>query len=115
MANPVAKVSNFTLFHTVLHLIASCTGFVAREIDCAQLESGGFSRADRDKLKRTALGLLVLGLLARIIGQDTRLQEQRSIRDGRSVNIGSGTEKDLSIAEDEEHAIASQPDGGALV
>ena len=57
----------------------------------------------------------MLGLLARIIGQRSRLQEQRPIRGGRSVNIGAGTEKDLSIAKDEEHAITPKPDGGALV
>ena len=108
-------MSNFALFHTVLHLITSCAEFVAREIDCAQLDTGTFSHAHRDKLKRTAQGILVLGLLARIIGQSSSLQEQRPIRGGRSVNIWAGSEKDLPIAKREEHAIAPKPDGGAVV
>ena len=80
-----------------------------------ELGSGKLSRDDREKLKRIAKGLVVLGLLARIIGQSSRLQEQRPIRGGRSVNIGAGTEKDLSIIQDEEHAIIPKPDGGTLV
>jgi hypothetical protein len=115
MDSPVTKTSNFALFGAVLHMITSCTAFVAREIHYAQQDSGGLSRADQHKLKHTVEGLLVLGLLTRIIGQSSRLQEQRPIRGGRSVNIGAGTEKDLSITPDEEHAIAPKPDGGALV
>src|SRR5918993_4589887 len=105
MVSPSAKIDNLALFSAVLHLITSCSELVARQVDCAQLCSGTLSRADREKLKRTAERLLVLGLLARIIGQDTRLQEQRPIRGGRSVNTGPGAEKDPSIAQDEEHAI----------
>ena len=115
MDNPSARMNNFALFHAVLHLITSCTELVAREIDNAQLSSGKFSRADRDKLKRIAQGLEMLGLLARLIGLNLHLQEQRPIRGRRSVNIGSGTEKGLSITRDAEHAIAPKPDGGALV
>jgi hypothetical protein len=115
MDHAAAKTSSLALFIEVLHLITSCTELVACEIDCAQLCSGKFSRADQDKLKRTAKGLVAIGLLARIIGQSSRLQEQRPIRGGRFVNTGAGSEKDLSITRDEEHAIAPKPDGGALV
>jgi hypothetical protein len=115
MDNSAQKISNRVLFHAVLHLLTSCSELVARQIDCAQLCSGMLSCADREKLKRIAERLLVLGLLARIIGQYTRLQEQRPIRGGRSVNIRAGTEKEPSIVKHEEHAIASRPDGGALV
>jgi hypothetical protein len=115
MGKTAAKTSNFALFSAALHLISSCTELTAREINCTRIRSGGFSRADQDKLKRTARGLIVLGLLARIIGQSSRLQEQRPIRGGRSVNIRAGTEKDLPIAKHEEHAITPKPDGGALV
>jgi hypothetical protein len=97
---PTAKTSNLALFSAFLHLITSCTEFVARQIDCAQLCSGMLSHVDQERLKRIVEGLLVLGLLAQIIGQSSRLQEQRSIRGGRSVNIGSRTEKDLSITKD---------------
>jgi hypothetical protein len=115
MDDPVAKVTNFALLHAVLHLIASCSEFVAREIDYAQLGSGKFSHAHRDRLKRTAQGIFALGLIARIISQSSGLQEQTPIRRGRSVNIGAHTEEDLSIAKHQEHAIAPKPDGGNLV
>ena len=115
MDNPVARVTNFALFHAVLHLITSCTELVAREIDNARLESDRLSLANREKLKRTADQLLWIGLLARIIGQASGWQEQRPIRGGRSVNIGSRTVKDLSIIKGEEHAITPKPDGGTLV
>ena len=115
MDNPVARVTNFALFHAVLHLITSCTELVAREIDNARLESDRLSLANREKLKRTADQLLWIGLLARIIGQASGWQEQRPIRGGRSVNIGASAEKDLSIIKGEEHAITHKPDGGTLV
>jgi hypothetical protein len=114
MDKPAAKTSNFALFSAVLHSITSCSEFVAREIDYAQLRSGKFSHADRGKLKRTADGLLVLGLLARIIGQTSRIQEQTPIRGERSVNVGPSTKKYPSIIKDEEHAITPKPHGGAL-
>jgi hypothetical protein len=115
MDHAAAKTSSHALFIEVLHLITSCTELVAREIDCAQLYSEKFSRADQHKLKRTAKGLVAIGLLARIIDQSSRPEEQRPIRGGRSVNIWAGSEKDLPIAKREEHAIAPQPNGGALV
>ena len=115
MDKPCTKTSNLVLFHAVLHLITACTGVVAREINYARLGYGRFSRADRDKLKRIADGLAVIGLVARIIGHASRVQEQRPIRGGRSVNIGSRTVKDLSIIKGEEHAITHKPDGGTLV
>jgi len=114
MDNPAAKISNFALFHVVLRLISSCTELVAREIHYAQQGSGGLSRVDQDKLKRISQGLAVLGLLTQTIDQSSRLQEQRPVRGERSMNIGAGTEKELSIVQDEEHAITPKPDGGAL-
>ena len=115
MDNPAAKISNLALFRAVLHLITACTKFVAREIDRALICSSKFSQADRDKLKRTTKGLVVLGLLARIIGQNLRIQEQKPIRGGRSVNIRTNERKTLPVAQDEEHAIMPKPDGGTLV
>src|SRR5918993_3981229 len=106
MDNPAAKTSNFALFSAVLYLITSCTEVVAREIDYARVGSDTFSCADRKRLKPTARGLAFLGLLARIINHAAVETEQRPIRGGRSVNIGAGTEKDLSITREEEHAIA---------
>ena len=61
-------ISDQLLFYAVLRLIFSCTKLVAHEIGTDDQSLSEYSRADRNKLRATAQGLRVLGLLAWIIG-----------------------------------------------
>ena len=103
------------LFHSVLRLVSSCAKLVGQEINSAGQSGSSFSLVHRIKLRRAAVVVQNLGIVAWMIEQSGLAQDQRAIRGGRLENNQTTSQNDLSITTDEEHAIASKPHGDARV